>query len=222
MITECILHVLTYGTFGTQVFIKIMPSDDMHKGLILNQAMDVTEVKSYETFFPDLAKFEKEQDEGVGDSDSIVSIAPRMYSAGCDMSADRRSFYVMLEDMSPEYEMKDFGAGLTLQQLLNSMKALARYHATCYAYGKLRNVDFRAKYGDFFSKFFESFDTDKELADFMEHNMDLVEADMRESQVEDLVPQVKRLRKDIGKKFKNVIRGSQNETKEFVMHGDIW
>ncbi len=78
----------------------------------------------------------------------------------------------------------------------------------------------RKKYGSFLSTFFANFEDDKELEDFMEDNMDLVERDMAGSQVEHLMLQVRNLRKDIGKKYKAAIKCDGYE--RFIMHGDIW
>ncbi len=159
---------------------------------------------------------------------------------------ERRAFFVMLEDLSPEYRMLDFESGLSPRQLRAALRDLARFHATCYAYGQLRKLDFRLgdrqivknalilidvntyyvccttreKYGHFLSSFFSNFEDDKDLADFMEHNMDLVEKDMQGSPAEHLLGHVKKLRRGIGKKYKEATKCEGYE--RFLMHGDIW
>ena len=110
----------------------------------------------------------------------------------------------MLEDLCPEYKMVDYNQGLSIDQVLVSMKALAYYHAICYCYGKVENVDFKKKY-DFLSVFFENFEHDKELINFMDMNMDLVVQDLEKEKRIDLIPHLKKLRKDIGPKYKRAI-----------------
>ena len=59
-----------------------MPPDDLHKFIINNSFMDVTEVESYRALFPDLASFEAEcglPEDGQG----ILSIFPRLYDGAC-------------------------------------------------------------------------------------------------------------------------------------------
>ncbi len=126
----------------------------------------------------------------------------------------------MLEDMTPEYEMKDYEKGLTPEEVFESMRSLAQIHATGYAYGKLRGVDFRKKYDGVMNTVFDNMDGDSDLMDFMNYNMDLVQKDMEGSRVEGLMQHVTRLRKDIGKKYMAVLKGKEHDA--FLMHGDIW
>ncbi len=151
------------SSYLCQIFLKIMPPDDIHKFLINNSFMDVTEIESYRTLFPDLDRFEKEQRQGQGTGsgsgsgsglvhqgsdnnrwEGILSVFPHMYAGGYVREPpERRSFFVMLEDLDPEYRMLDFEAGLTKDQLVASLRDLARFHATCYAYGQVKKIDFR-------------------------------------------------------------------------------
>ena len=113
----------------------------------------------------------------------------------------------------------DYNTGLTVAQLSASLRALARFHATSYSMRHVMKIDFQERYS-FLNRFFDNFETDKGLQEFMLHNMDLVEADLQGEDQKEMLEHVKRLRTDLGTTYCQALRreGYQN----FLMHGDIW
>jgi hypothetical protein len=95
--------------------------------------------------------------------------------------------------------MMDFSKGLSVDQLISSLRALAHFHALGYAYRQIKKIEFEDKF-NFMSVFFKNFETDKELQDFMDMNMGLVLDDMKGSPVEHLIPKVEKLRAGIPQK----------------------
>ena len=106
-----------------------MPPDDVHRMLIVGSFMDVTEIESYRRLFADLAGYETKQ----SGATTIGDLLPRLYAAGADTTKDRRGYFLMLEDVSPEYAMMDYNAGLGPDQLVRSLEWMAHFHAACYA-----------------------------------------------------------------------------------------
>ncbi len=198
-------------------FFQIMPPDEVHQGLIKTSLMDVTEIESYGTLFNDLEQFEMEQ---TGKS-NIRSILPEMISAEyVNDPTSERAFYLLLKDLSPEFQMRDFNQGLSLEEVCCSLRALAQYHATAFAFGKVKGFQFGEKYS-FLSDFFNNFLTDPGLQDFMASNMDLVQRDLSNSpDHKHLLPHVKNIVSNVGHRFVAKLK-SDNWT-DFLMHGDIW
>ena len=124
-----------------------MPPDDTHKMLIIGSNMDVTEIDSYRKLFADLAAFELKQ----SGQASISSLLPKLYAAEVDLSKERRGYFIMLDDVSPEYVMVDYNKGLSLEQLVASLEGLAHFHAACYAFKQVEGFEKFDKKYDFFS-----------------------------------------------------------------------
>ena len=174
-----------------KLFMKVMPLSEVHQTIVGTMFVVVSEIESYRRLFEDLRQFEREHCKKC-DSDEISSVVPLMY-AGEYLKGQERAYFIILEDLSPDYQMMDFNKGLTMEQLASSLRLLARFQALCYCMGKVRKINFKKKY-DFLSDFFLKFDTDAQLQGFMDMNMGLVEKDLEESPNKDLLIHVKNIR----------------------------
>eukprot|EP00094_Tigriopus_californicus_P005191 TCALIF_05005-PA protein Name:"Protein of unknown function" AED:0.06 eAED:0.06 QI:0/-1/0/1/-1/1/1/0/388 len=206
---------------GTQkqirTFIKVMPQSKVHLSLINTNFMDVTEVDSYNKLFPDLIKFEREHSKD-GKS-RFEAFLPECYAGGyLKDDPENRAYYLILANQAPEYQMRPFNDGLSYKEVQATLIGLAYFHAWTYCMKRIRKFDCFSKEYPFMSKFFNSFDSDPELVNFVNYNLDLFEQDLKGSPIEDHLEPIRKLRVGLGKKYADLI----NETPDFLIHGDIW
>lgn len=145
-----------------------------------------------------------------------------MHAADYNLDEDRRAYFVVMEDMAPDFAMKDFNEGLNLEQAGSALRALAHFHALAFCYGKKKKIDFGAKYGSFLSGFFQKFDSDSQMQGFMDLNMGKILADLKGAAgggLEDLVPRVEAMRETVAKEYARLSRRPGDE--RFLVHGDI-
>eukprot|EP00095_Tigriopus_kingsejongensis_P006725 maker-scaffold899_size83673-snap-gene-0.14 protein:Tk06725 transcript:maker-scaffold899_size83673-snap-gene-0.14-mRNA-1 annotation:"hypothetical protein SINV_02028" len=200
-----------------RTFVKIMPEDDVHMSLIGTNFMDVTEVDSYRVLFPDLEAFAKSF--AKTNQTNILELVPRMLAGGYlkDDPKDR-AFFLMLTNESPTFQMRPFNEGLSLAELCSAMAGLAQVHSWSYCMKKTQKIPSFEQQYPFLNNFFQNFESDPELIDFVNVNMDLVEKDLKGSSIEDCAPMVHQIRKGLGRKYSKLMFN----TDDFLIHGDIW
>lgn len=200
-----------------KTFIKVMPQSKVHLSLINTNFMDVTEVDSYGKLFPDIIKFEKEHSKD-GNS-KFEAYLPQFYAGGyLKDDPENRAFYLILANESPKFQMRTFNDGLTYKEVRASLIGLAYFHAWTYCMKQIRRIDCFSTEYPFMSKFFNNFESDPELVEFVNYNLDLLEKDLKGSAIEDHLESIQKLRIGLGKKYAELL----NSTHDFLIHGDIW
>ena len=131
------------GTFKAQVlingqliklFIKtILETNDPLRYMWNDFEFDRIEISTYNTFFPELIKFEKEHFQGTSELETML---PRVFAADYNLSKDKRGFYLIMEDISLEFQLVATEDGITHLQITKALDKLARFHAIGYAYAK--------------------------------------------------------------------------------------
>jgi hypothetical protein len=113
--------------------------------------MDQRGLTLYTKYLPKLVKFEMEQ---LGHSE-LVNISPTFYAGDFSKSLDQRGFFLIMEDLTPDFEMVNNLDGLSLKQLNSALKKIARFHAVSYAFGQVNQLDFgtilKPKFAQFMS-----------------------------------------------------------------------
>ena len=204
-------------------FLKVLPPDEVHREFVTQSFMDITEIQTYKVLFRDLTDFERKHSKNKA-LNGVESLIPKLISADYCLERDKRGCYLLLEDLSDNFEMKDFNEGLTSDQVIKSLEALAQFHATTFAFKKVEKIaGFTQKY-DFLSSFFEKFETDPDIKAFMDSNMEMLQADVDSSaDLKHLSNQVKRVRVEIGRKYGEKLRQPHNNKwRQFLTQGDIW
>ena len=79
----------------------------------------------------------------------------RFWAAKCSLSKESRGFYVILEDISDSFIMPDLDAGLSNDQVSESLKSLACFHALSYCYGKIHGVNYLEKHRMIYLEFLD-------------------------------------------------------------------
>ena len=131
------------GTFKAQVlingqlvklFIKTMlETDDPLRYMWDDFEFDRIEISTYNTFFPELIKFEREQLHGKSELETML---PKVYAADYCLSKDNRGFYLIMEDISADFQLIATEEGLSHLQISKALEKLARFHAIGYAFTK--------------------------------------------------------------------------------------
>ena len=134
------------------LFIKYSDVSNEATSFVNDSSCDITEIKTYVDVFPDLMAFEKRQET----APRMKDIIPRCYGGDYDENQANRGYYLLLQDMSPEYALLDFNTGLSYEEMAVALKKMAIFHATTYAWHIKENVNFAEKYSEIINKFSET------------------------------------------------------------------
>ena len=77
-----------------------MPSDDPSAGFVLEYNVDQVEIEVFKNWFPKFVQFEKEQFDGKSELELIV---PKFFAGDFSLDHENRGFYLVLEDLHPEF-----------------------------------------------------------------------------------------------------------------------
>ena len=161
------------STFKAQVKIKeklqnlfiksILDKDDPFRKSMDQNAMEKTEVQFYKTFLPQLIQYEKEKCQGKSELEQ--EFAPKMFAADYCSDVEKRGFYLVMEDISKQFDIVEDKGGLTLAQITNALEKLARFHAISYGFSKaypdtVQDWDLEPKYEKFKSRNLNDFHKD--------------------------------------------------------------
>ena len=120
-----------------KLFIKIMPDPSQPQRVFIeNFGIDHIEVQTYKKLFDKLEKFELEY----SSKSDIKTILCQFYAGDSCQDPKDRKFYLILEDVGGTYKMPNLEEGLTYEQIVNSLKNLAYFHALSYAYGQVHKI----------------------------------------------------------------------------------
>lgn len=116
-----------------KLFIKSMANEDNpFRAVIAENKLDEAEVKLYKQNMPALICFAKEKPE-LGIVDDLESMIPAFFSGGCCLEKEGRGFYLILEDLSDGYSMRNGPEGLKYNGIADVLLKIATFHATAYA-----------------------------------------------------------------------------------------
>ncbi len=132
------------------LFGKVLPDryeKALHVDFVKKMRLDVTEVEAYRAVFRDLIKYEESLFAG---SSALSKAVPGFVSGGYELNPDpdRRGFFLLLEDVSDQFEVRDYENGLTPPEVCLALGKLGRFSGLAYCMGAEEGVtDFNQKYG---------------------------------------------------------------------------
>jgi hypothetical protein len=196
-----------------RLFVKMsLPADNPFRTFMEEYNIDVTEVKAYTEYLPMLVKFETEQ---LGIS-KLTSISPKLYAGECSMEKDKRGFYLIMEDLTPDYRMTKTEEGLSLKQLNVTLSCIAQLHAVSYAYGQVNKVDFGPELRSHFDKFLQ----DPNILAMLDTAFTVAIKDLEENpSAKHLAKPMANLSKHYQKPFMHAVDTTDTR---FLIHGDLW
>ena len=133
------------------------------------------------------------------------------YFGGCKKDD---GFYIILEDISNDFEMKNVAQGLSLEEIMEALKTLAYFHAISYCYGQENSTDFSESFPVNLEKFLE----DDSLTECAVTGLELFVQDL-ENHAPDLVEKGKEFKSNFNPIFGNCLKQSDSR---FLAHGDYW
>ena len=212
------------STFKAQVKIKdkvqnlfiksILDKDDPFRKLMDKNAMERTEIQFYNTILPQLIQYEKEKCQGKSELEQ--GFAPKVFAADYCSDVENRGFYLVMEDISDQFDIVKDKEGLSLAQITNALEKLARFHAIGYGFSKsypdtVQDWDLEPKYEKF--KSHPDPVLDKFRQDF-QPTVDMFTA---------LDPALKEPLETIGKNFDEIYdKAYFLNDKTYLIHTDFW
>ena len=195
-----------------KVFIKsILDKEDPFRYMMDTHAMDRIEILFYNTFLPDMIKFEKEKCDGKSELETLV---PKVLAADYCLEKEKRGFYLAMEDVSDQFQMIHTEEGISFDQASKCFEKLARFHAIGHAFVKNQS---EAIEGWKLDPLYEKFKTDPFWTDFLKNYESTVEA------ISKLKPELKEPLETIGKKWWEIYdHAFFLKEKDFLVHGDFW
>ena len=116
---------------------------------------------------------------------------------------------MILEDLNPDFKTMKYAQGLTYDQLQESVKSLAYFHALSYAYGQAQNQRFSKLKCQFINYLKDDYESTFELA-----TKDIEKIDP------DLAKKVFNLGQNWLEMFQKVLEDPLDD--RFLSHGDLW
>ena len=96
----------------------------------------------------------------------------KFWAAKCSLAKESRGFYVILEDISESFAMPDLDVGLSNEQVSESLKSLACFHAISYCYGKINGVNYLEEHKMTYLAFLDEPDARKFIDNFFKRAID--------------------------------------------------
>jgi hypothetical protein len=195
-----------------RLFIKI--GEDQFRKNMVHYNIDIAEVNAYTEYLPMLVKFEMDQ---LGKSE-LANLSPNLYAGGCSMEKDKRGFYLIMGDLTPDYRMIKTEDGLSLKQLNVTFRCIAQLHAVSYAYGQVKKVDFGPKLKSHFD--FDKFMQDPNILAMLDSAFTIAIKDLEENpSAKHLAEPMANLSKHYQKPFMQAVDTTDTR---FLIHGDLW
>ena len=135
------------------IFIKFSSRSEEFTDMVNSSGCDITEVETYRKVFRDLRDFEYHQ---AVSKPRVLGIIPEHFGSDFDESEGNRGYYLLLRDLSPDFDLADFDRGLSVNQIEVALKKLCVFHITSYAWSVLEGPDFGQMYSGLVNKFTES------------------------------------------------------------------
>jgi len=194
-------------------FIKIMPEPDTPERKFIEEfCIDAKEILTYKELMPRLQAFE----EGIKGRSDIPSMIPKFYAGDVCMEKENRGYYVILQDLTPEYQMFSLDGGLSQAQIINALEKLAYFHGLTYSFRK-QNSDAFEGVGRFPYRTLLETDMFKGYIDAM---FDMAKDELAAAGHDNLASVISQLAKN----SQEVFLASFDDLDEalFLSHGDMW
>ena len=118
-----------------KLFIKsILDKDDKSRYFMDKNTMDRIEIQFYNIFLPQLIQYEKENFQGKSELEQ--GFVPKVLAADYCLDVEKRGFYIVMEDISDQFDIVKDKEGLSFVQITNALEKLARFHAIGYGFSK--------------------------------------------------------------------------------------
>ena len=118
-----------------KLFIKsILDKDDESRYFMDKNTMDRIEIQFYNIFLPQLIQYEKENFHGKSELEQ--GFVPKVLAADYCLDVEKRGFYIVMEDISDQFDIVKDKEGLSFVQITNALEKLARFHAIGYGFSK--------------------------------------------------------------------------------------
>ena len=191
------------------LFIKIgLPSDNPFSMFVTMFNADATEIRAYNEELPTLAKFEEEH---TGKS-VIANMIPKVYAAGMHLEGDERGHFMIMEDLSLNYQTIKMEDGMSLEKLKLCLGRIARMHATSYCYNTINKKTFPKERRFPFDKHLDM--VDAWSAGFAQAIEDLKQRDGAQEVCAKL--------EKLSKNYKESCTKALEFDERFLIHGDFW
>ena len=129
--------------------------------------------------------------------------------------SSKKGFYIILEDISDQFKMRDIAKGLNMDEILEALKALALFHGISYAYGIKNQVD----YGQMFPVIYPKFLEDQSLTESAERGLKLFVEDLKKNATAELLEKGQKFQINYRHIFGKYLKASDTR---FLAHGDYW
>lgn len=197
---------------------QILPEDKTHQLITKSGKTDVTEVESYKRLLKDLVGFEVSK---LGqDAVELEKHIPKFYTG--DYNED--GFFLVLDDLSPEFSVSDFEAGLSVNRVRKALSALAHFHALGFSMLKLdpEMQSFQQRY-PFLSTSIEALEHNPGMNEFLAANIAKMRSGLRGTDCENVViPFIDSISDNVVSHNKRLILGDDRDKRQFLLHGDFW
>ncbi|XP_065574714.1 uncharacterized protein LOC136036419 isoform X2 [Artemia franciscana] len=121
-------------TKSLNLMIKLLPQDPYCRRFVCEGGFDIREIHFYTTLAPVLTNFAKKK---IPDFQLPV---PKCYYAKYQSGSES---VLVLDNLNTlDFGMADFGKGLSLEQAISAVKAIAKIHGTAIAYKHVEDIDF--------------------------------------------------------------------------------
>ena len=196
-----------------KIFIKLnLPNDDPFQAFINDYGVDLKELKAYQTILPELINYEKKT---LGTSKLQMKI-PKFYSGGISESDGIHGFFLILEDLSDNYEIFKNSIGLSFHHLIKTMEEIAYFHGLSHSYSQTHVKDFTEYHWLYDMKFL----TDPNMIQSLKHNLKLIKDDMNAMKYDT------KINKAVDKLSINYLEKVPKylflKDSNYLSHGDYW
>jgi hypothetical protein len=192
---------------------KSLPPDNPFQAFTYNYNMDICEDRAYTVIIPKLIDFEIAN---LGKS-IIRDLLPKFYASNFISTENSRTFHLVLEDLSDDFQMEDVNRGLDMDQLTLVLSKMAHFHAVSFAYSHKLGIDFHQEENFDVIKFMQN----PESLQNLEENYPLLIQDMKAANVDqENIDKIKRLSENYMKTYEKAFKGQVDG--RFLGHGDLW
>ena len=203
---------------GKNLFVKTIvdPDDPFHDYSCVSN-FDEVEVRFYKEYLPAIVEFTKEQMGTENDNTTatiLENMVPKFYSGDYCLEKEQRGFYLIMDDLSSQYRMKNGPEGLNFKQINDALIKIAKFHSAAYAFNmkypdKVQSWKLKCWLNEWFK--------DPEIDKLMNTCFDNFIKDL-ENDNPDLITPVSNLKQ----KWLELFKASLVFDDRFISHADLW
>ena len=209
---------VTISSQVKKLFIKtiVEPNDPFRHLFYLNN-FDEVEIKFYKEYLPAIVQFTKEfleSEEGNTTATILGNMVPKFYSGNYCLEKEHRGFYMIMDDLSSQYNMKTGPEGLNFKQINDAIIKIAKFHSASYAFNlnhpdKVQSWKLKCWINEWFK--------DPGIYKLMDTCFNNIIKDL-EKENPDLIKPVSNLKQ----KWLELFKASLVFDERFISHGDLW